>query len=35
MNYKNENGKLTIFLNGRIDSSNADAVEKEIMALKS
>lgn len=34
MNYKIENGKLTIFLNGRIDSSNADAVEKEITALR-
>ena len=34
MNYKIENGKLTIFLDGRIDSSNADAVEKEITALR-
>ncbi|MBR0189961.1 MAG: anti-sigma factor antagonist [Clostridia bacterium] len=34
MNYKSENGKLIVFLSGRIDSSNADAVEKEITALR-
>lgn len=34
MNFKVENGTLTIFLNGRIDSSNADAVEKEIAAIR-
>lgn len=34
MNYKSENRKLTIFLDGRIDSANADAVEKEIAAIR-
>lgn len=30
MNSKVENGLLTIYLDGRIDSNNADAIEKEI-----
>ncbi len=34
MNFKNENGTLTVFLSGRIDSSNADATEKEIAAIR-
>lgn len=34
MNFKNENGTLTIFLSGRIDSSNADATEKEIATIR-
>ena len=34
MNYGIENGNLTIFLSGRIDSSNADAVEKEIADIR-
>lgn len=34
MNYKTENGTLTVLLNGRIDSSNADAVEKEIADIR-
>ena len=34
MQFINENGTLTIFLSGRIDSSNADAVEKEIADIR-
>ena len=34
MNYKTENGALTVFLVGRIDSSNADATEKEITEIR-
>ena len=33
MKFNNDNGTLTIFLSGRIDSANADAVEKEIAAI--
>lgn len=33
MNYKNENGVLTIFLNGRIDSSNAEETENGINSV--
>ncbi len=35
MDSKNENGTLTVFLDGRIDSSNADAKEKEISDIRS
>lgn len=35
MDSKNENGTLTVFLSGRIDSSNADAKEKEISDIRS
>ena len=34
MNYKNEDKTLTVLLSGRIDSSNADAVEKEISEIR-
>lgn len=34
MNCKTDNGILTILLSGRIDSSNADAVEKEITDIR-
>ena len=34
MNSKLENGVLTIFLSGRIDSSSADSVEKEINEIR-
>lgn len=34
MNYKNEDKTLTVLLSGRIDSSNADAVEKEIAEIR-
>ena len=35
MNYTNENGILTVLLSGRIDSSNADAVENELAEIRS
>ena len=35
MKHKIENGTLTIFLSGRIDSSNADATEKKIAEIRS
>lgn len=34
MNFKNENNILKVFLDGRIDSQNADAKEKEIDAIR-
>nr|MBO4517426.1 anti-sigma factor antagonist [Clostridia bacterium] len=34
MNYTNENGVLKIFFSGRIDSANADALEKEISEIR-
>ncbi|MBQ6979380.1 MAG: anti-sigma factor antagonist [Clostridia bacterium] len=34
MNYQNEDKTLTVLLSGRIDSSNADAVEKEISEIR-
>ena len=34
MNFKTDNETLTVFLSGRIDSSNADAVEKEITDIR-
>lgn len=34
MDYKKENGALTILLEGRIDSSNADATEQKITAIR-
>ena len=33
MLHKLENGKLTIYLEGEINSSNSDVVEKEIQAI--
>ena len=35
MNYKAEGNALTIFLEGRIDSSNADAIEEEMNEIRS
>lgn len=34
MNFKVDNGVLSIFLDGRIDSQNADEKEKEIVAIR-
>ena len=34
MDYQVENGNLTVSLSGRIDSSNADAAEKDIFAIR-
>ncbi len=34
MDFKITNGDLTVLLNGRIDSSNADDVEKEITKIR-
>lgn len=34
MNYKFENNLLTIYLEGRVDTSNADAREKEILEIR-
>ncbi|MCQ2427937.1 MAG: anti-sigma factor antagonist [Clostridia bacterium] len=33
MNYSNNNGLLTVFLSGRIDSSNAESTEKELLSI--
>lgn len=33
MNFKNENGTLTVFLEGRLDSSNAESVRNELVSI--